>query len=52
MDADVIQQQSVEWIVGEEEDWSGVNECGAIFAPDRAMRFEADDEEWLGWSGC
>jgi hypothetical protein len=48
MDADLIQQHAVsaEWIVVKEEDWSGVNDCGAIFVPDREMRFEVDDEEW------
>jgi len=52
MDADVIQQPAVEWIVVEEEGWSGVNECGAIFASDRDMRFEIDDEEWPMWGSC
>ena len=54
MDADVIHQQVVgsEWIVVEEEDWSGVNDCGAIFQPDREMKFEIDDEEWLGLHNC
>jgi hypothetical protein len=42
----------VEWIVVEGEDWSGVNDCGAIFAPDREMKFEVDDEEWLMQSRC
>ena len=53
MDADLIQSQAVEWIVvEEEEDWSGVNECGAIFRPDREMRFEIDDEEWSNSQSC
>ncbi len=51
MDADLIQQQAVEWLVVEEENWSGVNDCGAIFAPDREMRFEVDDE-WAIEDGC
>jgi hypothetical protein len=41
-----------EWIVVAEEDWSGVNDCGAIFVPDRAMRFEVDDEEWSRSQSC
>jgi hypothetical protein len=52
MDADLDQRQAVEWIVVEDEDWSGVNDCGAIFAPDREMKFEVDDEEWLMQSRC
>jgi len=44
--------QGWEWIIVAEEDWPGVNDCGAICAPDRGMRFEIDDEEWLGWSSC
>jgi hypothetical protein len=52
MDADLDQRQAVEWIVVEDEDWSGVNDCGAIFAPDREMKFEVDDEEWPMQSRC
>ena len=52
MDADLIRQQAVEWIVVEEEDWSGVNECGAIFVPDREMRFEVDGEDWYRAVNC
>lgn len=40
------------WIIVEEEDWSGVNECGAVFVPDREMKFEIDDEEWLVRGNC
>ncbi len=32
------------WIVVNEADWSGVNDCGAIFVPDRSMKFEIDDD--------
>jgi hypothetical protein len=52
MDAAVNQQQAIEWIVVEEEDWSGVNDCGAIFVPDREMRFEIDAEEWSSSNHC
>jgi hypothetical protein len=52
MDADVIRQQAAEWIVVEEEGWPGVNECGAIFAPDRGMRFEIANEEWPMAGSC
>jgi hypothetical protein len=54
MDADLIQQQAIgaEWIVVEEEDWSGVNDCGAIFEPEREMKFKADDEEWPIQGSC
>ena len=54
MDADLMQQQAAvaEWLVADEEDWSGVNDCGAIFAPDREMRFEVDDEEWSRSQRC
>ncbi len=52
MDADLIQQQATRWINVEEEEWSGVNDCGAIFVPDHEMGFEIDDEEWLMQSGC
>ena len=54
MDADLIPQPAVssDWIVAEEEDWSGVNDCGAIFEPDREMRFEANEDDWAIESGC
>jgi hypothetical protein len=53
MDADLNQQQAIDWVVAEEEDWSGVNECGAIFEPEREMRFEVkDDESWSISQSC
>lgn len=54
MDAQLDEQQAVgvEWFVIEEEDWSGVNDCGAIFAPDRGMKFEANEEEWPIQGSC
>ena len=61
MDAQMLDQNRVraanpsqgwEWIAVAEKDWLGVNECGAIFAPDREMRFEIDDEEWPMWGSC
>jgi hypothetical protein len=54
MDAQLDEQQAVgvEWVIVEEEDWSGVNECGAIFVPDRGMKFEIDDEEWSISNNC
>ncbi len=52
MDADLMQQRWVEWSIVEEDDWSGVNDCGAIFVPDRDVHFEIDDEEWFGSHPC
>ncbi|HSD84376.1 MAG TPA: hypothetical protein VLG46_10970 [Anaerolineae bacterium] len=54
MDAQLDEQQAVgaEWIVIEEEDWPGVNDCGAIFVPDGEMKFEIDDEDWLISNQC
>ena len=38
MDADLMQRPDIGWIVfvveEEEDDWSGVYDCGAIFRPD------------------
>ncbi len=39
-------------LVVEEEDWSGVYDCGAIFAPDRGMKFEVNEEEWPISNSC
>ncbi len=44
--------QDWKWIVVAEEDWPGVNDCGAIFVPDREMRFEIDAEEWPASNNC
>ncbi len=52
MDADLIQQQAVEWLVVEDEDWSGVNDCGAIFVPDQEMKFEVGDDGWPIENSC
>lgn len=54
MDLEVNQVQAVvaEWVFVEDEDWLGVNDCGAIFAPDREMKFEIDDEDWLSAGNC
>ena len=41
-----------EWIVVDEEDWLGVNECGALFVPNGEMRFDIDDEEWSNANHC
>jgi hypothetical protein len=48
MDAPLDEQQAagVGWVVVEEEEWSGVNDCGAIGVPDCEMKFEIDGEEW------
>ncbi len=51
MDA-AVKQSQVEWAVAAEDDWQGVYECGAIFRPDREMRFEINDDDWLIGSGC
>jgi hypothetical protein len=54
MDAQLDERQvvGVDWIVVEEEEWLGVNDCGAIFEPDREMKFEIDDEEWSISNNC
>ncbi len=52
MDANIEQAQAAAWVVAEEEDWPGVNDCGAIFVPDREMRFEVDEDEWAIEDGC
>jgi hypothetical protein len=46
MDADAIQQQAVDWVVVEEEDWSGVNDCGAIFKPEEPVFLDDDRDDW------
>ncbi len=54
MDEQLDEQQAVgvEWILAEEEDWLGVNDCGAIGAPTGEMKFEIDDEEWSMLGSC
>ncbi len=52
MDADLIQQQAIEWLIAADEDWPGVNDCGALFVPDSEMRFDIDDEEWQASNSC
>ena len=47
MNADLwVPQQLAEWVVVEDEDWSGVHDCGAIFRPDEPPRFYGDREDW------
>ena len=51
MNAQVDQQQIVPaiWIVVEEEDWSGVNDCGAIHMLDQnadLSRHYVDKDDW------
>jgi hypothetical protein len=47
MNADLwIPQELVAWVVVEEEDWSGVYDCGAIFRPNEPMLIYGDRDDW------
>jgi hypothetical protein len=50
MDADLRQRPEIGWIVivvGEEEDdWSGVYDCGAIFQPEERIFLVGDRDDW------
>ena len=41
-----VPQELVEWIVVEDEDWSGVNDCGAIFMPHESLLVYGDRDDW------
>jgi hypothetical protein len=40
------QSLAVEWLIVEEDDWSGVNDCGAIFMPAEPINSIVVDDEW------
>jgi hypothetical protein len=49
MDADLMQRPDIGWvvIVAEEEDnWSGVYDCGAIIKPDERIFLVGDRDDW------
>jgi hypothetical protein len=50
MDADLMQRPDIGWIVfvaGEEEDdWSGVYDCGAIFKTEERIFLVGDRDDW------
>jgi len=37
---------AVDWVVVEEDEWSGVNDCGAIFMPAEPINSVVVDDEW------
>ncbi len=47
MDAQIVEPQvaRVEWII-EEDDWSGVYDCGAIFMPREPVVLFGDRDDW------
>jgi hypothetical protein len=47
MNAQLFDQSlAVEWVVVEDEDWSGVNDCGAIHVPAELNNSIVADDEW------
>jgi hypothetical protein len=47
MNAQLFDQSlAVDWVVVEDEDWSGVNDCGAIHMPAEPINSIAVDDEW------
>ena len=50
MDADLMHRPDIGWIgcvaAGEEDDWLGVNDCGAIFKPEERMFLVGDRDDW------
>jgi hypothetical protein len=51
MDADLMQRPEIGWIVvavGEEDDddWSGVYDCGAIFRPEERIFLVGGRDDW------
>jgi hypothetical protein len=49
MNADLMQRPDIGWIVfvaEEEDDWSGVYDCGAIFKPDEPLFLAGDRDDW------
>jgi len=49
MNADLLQRSAIGWIVFvevEEDDWSGVYDCGAIFRPSESVFLAGDRDDW------
>jgi hypothetical protein len=49
MNTDLMQRPDIGWIVfvaEEEDDWSGVYDCGAIFQPDQPAFLVGDRDDW------
>jgi hypothetical protein len=48
MNADLMQRPALGWIVfvEEEDDWSGVYDCGAIFQPDQSVFLAGERDDW------
>ncbi len=49
MDADLMQRPDTGWIVFvevEEDNWSGVYDCGAIYRPDERIFLVGDRDDW------
>ena len=50
MDADLMQRPAIGWIVfvaeEEEDDWSGVYDCGAIFKPEERIFLVGGRDDW------
>jgi hypothetical protein len=48
MDADLLERQAIGWVVvvDEDDDWSGVHDCGAIFRPDEPIFWLGDRDDW------
>jgi hypothetical protein len=49
MNADLMQRPALGWIVfaeEEDDDWSGVYDCGAIFKPEEPVFLAGDRDDW------
>lgn len=48
MDADLMERQAIGWmiVVEEDDDWSGVHDCGAIFMPGEPVVLSGDRDDW------
>jgi hypothetical protein len=48
VDADLMQRQAIGWVVviDEEEDWSGVYDCGAIFMSSEPVYWPGQRDDW------
>ena len=48
MNADLMERIAIGWVVAvdEDDDWSGVYDCGAIFRPNEPMLIYGDRDDW------
>jgi hypothetical protein len=50
MDADLMLRPEIGWVVfvvaEEEDDWSGVYDCGALFKPAERIFLAGDRDDW------